>query len=324
MREYFNRLRLIVFPFFFIRRVKSVLAVLNRKLYQFLKWDLKELLSAIFGCFIFAFAVNLFIVPNSLFNGGILGIAQLIRSVVEMILPFSFPFDISGILNFIINVPLFIIAYKLISKTFFKRTLICVIFMTIFLTIIPIPKEAIVEDILTSVLIGGILAGIGGGMTLSSSGSGGGMDIVGLLVSSRRKDFSVGKLSLFINVIIYVICGILYGLPPMIYSIIYAFIYSMIVDNTHKQNICSYVMIFTKDKPEKIIKFIREELDRDVTYWEAYGGYEKTKTYISYSAMSKYEMQRLERHLPELNSTAFMVRSEGIGIDGNFKKNLVD
>jgi uncharacterized membrane-anchored protein YitT (DUF2179 family) len=109
----------------------------------------------------------------------------------------------------------------------------------------------------------------------------------------------------------------------MIYSIIYAVISSLVVDNTHEQNICSYVMIFTKDKPDKIIKFIREELERDTTYWEAVGGYDKSKTYISYSAMSKYEMQRLERHINELDANAFMIKSEGINIDGNFKKNLI-
>ena len=296
----------------------------KNKIKSFYKWSRKDLINAILGCFIFAFAVNIFIVPNSLFNGGILGIAQLIRSFIQTMFDIKYSFDPAGIISFLINIPLFVMAYKLISKTFFRRTLVCVIFQTIFLTIIPVPKEAIIDDILTGVLIGGILAGIGGGMTLSASGSGGGTDIIGMIVSMKSKDFSVGKISRTINIIIYIICGILYGLPPMIYSIIYAVIMSLVVDQTHKQNICSYVMIFTKNKPDKIIKFIQDELIRDTTYWEAYGGYKKSKTYITYSAMSKYEMQRLERHLNELSKDAFMIKSEGIGIDGNFKKNLTE
>jgi uncharacterized membrane-anchored protein YitT (DUF2179 family) len=96
-----------------------------------------------------------------------------------------------------------------------------------------------------------------------------------------------------------------------------------VVDHRHKQNIISSVMIFTKEKPTKVVGFIKKELNRDCTYWEATGGFDESKTYISYSAMSKYEMQRLERHLNELSPDAFMVRSEGMGIDGNFKKNLV-
>ena len=296
----------------------------KNKIKNFYKWSRKDMVTAILGCFIFAFAVNIFIVPNSLYNGGILGIAQLIRSLIQSTFNINLSFDPAGLISFIINIPLFIMAYELISKTFFRRTLVCVIFQTIFLTIIPIPQEAIIDDLLTCVLIGGILAGIGGGLTLSASGSGGGTDIIGMIISMKNKDFSVGKINRTINIIIYSICGILYGLPPMIYSIIYAIVMSLIVDLTHKQNICSYVMIFTKNSPDKILEFIQNELDRDTTYWEAYGGYENSKTYITCSAMSKYEMQRLERHLNELSKDAFMIKSEGVRIDGNFKKNLTE
>ncbi|MCI8460065.1 MAG: YitT family protein [Bacilli bacterium] len=295
---------------------------INNSLQKVLKWDIKEFLKAIIGCFLFALAVNIFIVPNALYNGGILGIAQLIRSILETAFNLKFSFDISGIINFAINIPLFIIAYKMISETFFKRTLVCVIFQTIFLTLIPTPAASLIEDILTCVIIGGIVAGVGSGMTLSASGSGGGTDIIGLVISMHNKKTSVGKIGGAINVVIYVICGILYGIPTMIYSIIYAVILSLVVDHTHEQNICSYVMIFTKKQPTKIIKFIREELERDTTYWEGYGGYQKSKTYISYCALSKYEMQRLERHIPELDPNAFMIKSEGIGIEGNFTKYL--
>lgn len=295
---------------------------INKSLNKILKWDLNELIKAIGGCFLFALAINIFIVPNSLYNGGILGIAQLIRSILESSFNMNLSFDISGIINFAINIPLFVIAYKMISETFFKRTLVCVIFQTIFLTLIPTPQAAIIEDILTCVIIGGIIAGIGSGMTLSASSSGGGTDIIGLVISMHSKKTSVGKIGGSINIVIYIICGILYGIPTMIYSIIYAVILSLVVDQTHEQNICSYVMIFTKKNPNAIINFIKEELERDTTYWEGYGGYEKSKTYISYCALSKYEMQRLERHINELDPNAFMIKSEGIGIDGNFQKYL--
>lgn len=295
---------------------------INKKLDKIFKWDIKESLKAIIGCFIFAFAINFFIVPNSLYNGGILGIAQLIRSVLEDYCNLSFNFDVSGIINLFINIPLFILAYRVISKTFFRRTLVCVIFQTFFLTIIPTPTEAILSDALTCVLIGGIICGFGSGITLSASGSGGGTDIIGLAISMRNKKLSVGKIGGVINVGIYIVCGILYGIPTMLYSIIYAVISSLIIDKTHEQNICSYVIIFTKNKPTSIINFIKEELERDTTYWEGIGGYDNSKTFISYSALSKYEMQRLERHIKELDSSAFMVKSEGIGIEGNFKRAL--
>ncbi len=295
---------------------------MGKMLDKLFKWSIKDLLKATFGCFLFAFAVNIFLVPNALYNGGILGVAQLIRSFLVGVLHLNFNFEVAGIINFLLNVPLFILAYKFISKTFFRRSLVCVIFQTIFLTIIPTPDKAIISDLLTCVLIGGMIAGYGSGITLSASGSGGGTDIIGILISMKNRKLSVGKIGASINIVIYAICGAIYGLPTMIYSIIYAVIASIVIDNTHEQNICSYVIIFTKNNQDKIIEFIKGELDRDATFWEGYGGYKKEKVHIVYSALSKYEMQRLERHLPDIDNDAFMVTSEGIGIAGNFKKSL--
>ncbi len=286
------------------------------------KWSLKDALQVVIGIMLVAFAINVFIVPNSLYNGGVLGISQLIRSFLENY--FSFPFDISGLINFCFNVPLLLIAYKFVSKPFFFRTVFCIIVQTVFLTFIPIPEQAIIPEVITSVLIGAILGGIGSGLVLSSGGSGGGTDIIGFVVSMRNKNFTVGRITRSINVIIYTICGILYGLPTMIYSIIYSFVSSIVSDHSHKQNVCTYVMIFTKEKPNKIVSFIKDTLHRDCTFWEAVGGYDSSRTYISYSAMSKYEMQILEHHIHELSPNAFVVRNEGISIDGNFHKNLVD
>lgn len=286
------------------------------------KWDYKELLKAIIGTFLFAFAINMFIVPNALYNGGILGISQLLRSLLISITKISPNFDISGLINLLINIPLFILAYQKVSKTFFARTAVCVIAQTIFLTFIPTLETPLVEELITSVLIGGILAGIGSGMVLSAGGSGGGTDIIGIVVSSKNRKLSVGKLGLFINVVIYGICGILYGIQTMIYSIIYTVFATLIIENTHEQNICSTAIVFTKEKPTMILDFVKKELDRDATYWEATGGYQSSKTYICYIVLSKYELQRLERNLHDLDKNAFLVMADGVGINGNFKKVL--
>ena len=108
---------------------------MGKMLDKLFKWSVKDLLKATLGCFLFAFAVNIFLVPNDLYNGGILGVAQLIRSFLVEVLHLKFNFELAGIINFLLNVPLFILAYKFISKTFFRRSLVCVIFQTIFLTI---------------------------------------------------------------------------------------------------------------------------------------------------------------------------------------------
>ena len=290
---------------------------------KILKWEWKDFLYIFLGSLLCAIAMNFFIIPNSLYSGGVLGISQLICKVADSYFHFSFSFNLVGVINFILNIPLFIIAYKFVSKTFCFRTLYCVGLLTLFYTIIPVLDVSVVPEILTAVLIGAILAGFGSGFILSTGGSGGGTDIIGFAVSMRHKDFSVGKISRSINVFIYAICGILYGFPIMIYSIIYSFVATLVLDHRHTQNVCSYVMIFTKEKPDKIIEFIKNELGRNCTYWEAYGGFDQSKTYISYSAMSKYEMEQLQRQIQTLSPSAFLVKSDGVGIDGNFQKKFI-
>ncbi len=292
------------------------------KINKVFKWKKSDYIKAALGTLIFCIALNVFIMPNGLYNGGILGLSELLRTIINKTFGIHTSFDYSGIINFLINVPLFVLAYKRISKTFFARTVYCVVIQTIFLSIIPIPSEIIVKELITSVMIGGILAGVGCGLTLSSAASGGGTDIIGIILSQKNGKLSVGKVGLACNLIIYVSSGLMHGLEIMIYSIIYAAIESLLIEKTHDQNVCSTAMIFTKKHPKAIRQFIDKELNRGCTTWVSGGGFLKKVTYITYVACSRHELQKLERHIPELDPNAFLVKSDGVGIDGNFKKIL--
>lgn len=288
-----------------------------------LDWGWFKFTKCILGIFICSLAINLFIIPNNLYTGGTLGLAQLIRSFIVEIFNVDFKFDISSIIYYVINVPLFLIAYKRISKIFFVRTLFAVSLNSLFLILIPIPSQPLTPELITNVMIGGIIGGIGIGMVLSTASSTGGTDIIGIVLSEKNRNFSVGNISLVFNVLVYSICGIKYGAEIMIYSIIFAVFETIMTDKNHQQNICSEVFIFTKVDPKSIIEFIKNELGRDATFWEAIGGYTKTETYIIYSVLSKYERMRLERHINEFDEKAFMVSNDGVEIKGEFKKNYI-
>ena len=283
-------------------------------------WNLIDFGKALLGSLLFCFAMNFFVVSNHLYTGGVLGISQLIRSIFIDIFNLNIKFDFSGVLYYLINVPLFIIAYKTVGKSFFFRTLFVVSIQTIMLSLLPSYK--LVEDILTNVIIGGILGGIGVGMILSSGASTGGMDIVGLALAKKNNHFSVGKIGMVVNTIIYLIAGFKYGLEIMIYSIIRSGVDNIVLDKMHEQNICSTAFIFCKENPKKINDFIKNELKRDFTYWYAKGGYDDSRTYIIYTVLTKYELIKLERNLKKFNIQTFMVKSEGIGIKGEFKKHF--
>ena len=289
-----------------------------KKIKEMISWSIDDLLKAIIGSLLFCVAINYFVVPNHLYTGGILGLSQLIRSIVMDVFKIKTSFDFSGIIYYFINIPLFIVAYKSVSKTFFFRTLFAVSIQAIMLSILP--NKLIIDDTLTNVLVGGLLGGIGVGLILSSGASTGGTDIIGIALSKRDNNFSVGKLGLAINLFIYIIAGIMYGLPIMIYSILYSSVDSLMVDKLHEQNICSTAFIFCKENPKEINDFIKNELNRDFTYWHAKGGYDDSRTYIIYTALTKYELIKLERNMKKFNIRTFMIKSEGISIKGEFTK----
>lgn len=275
----------------------------------------------VIGGILFAIAMNLFIVPLDLYSGGGIGIAQILRSIMIQYLHFDFgQIDIAGIINFILNVPLFILAYRNISRKFFVKTLVCVISQTIAFTVIMIPKQPILDDVLAACLIAGLIGGFGIGLALRSGGSGGGLDILGVYAAKNFENFSVGRLTNIVNAFVFGICAILFQVETAIYSIIFAACMYIVVDKTHYQNINMTAMIFTKK--EEIQDTIMKEMGRGVTYWKGAGAYTKTDTYILVTVISKYEETQLKKIIYQHDPKAFVIFNEGMSISGNFEKRL--
>ena len=119
-----------------------------KKIISLFNWKLEDVAKVIVGSVLFAYAINVFIVPNNLYTGGVLGIAQLIRSIIIDVFKFNITYDFSGILYYIINVPLFFIAYKYISKQFFIRTVFAVTLQSFLLSVIP--TEPLLDDMIAN------------------------------------------------------------------------------------------------------------------------------------------------------------------------------
>lgn len=282
---------------------------------------LKEYIMAVVGTFLYAVGVNLFIVPFGLYSGGFVGISQIIRTICIQLWHMDFgDVDIAGIIYFLLNVPLFFLAIKIMGKKFFVKTVVTVISHTIFLTMIKIPMEPIVSDILTSCVIGGIISGAGTGIILRAGSSGGGSDILGLFYSKKINSFSVGKLTIGLNLLIYVFCMALFDIEIAIYSIIYTAVTSVVIDKMHFQNINMNAMIFTKK--EHIEEILLKKLNRGVTHWDGKGAYTNTDTKVIVTVISKYEVAELKKVVEEADPDAFVILNEGINIRGNFEKRL--
>lgn len=286
------------------------------------KEEWKDLLLATVGCLLFAFGVNVIIIPLELYNGGFMGIAQLIRTGLFSAFDFSFlhQVDIAGIIYYIMNIPIFYWAYRALGKGFCIRSVIAVGIQTVFMTIIPVPKEPILSDPLVGCIIGGLIAGVGIGLLLRAHSSGGGTDIIGVIFAKKYPGASVGKIAILTNAFVYAICLILFDLEVAVYSLIYATVFALICDRIHVQNINMSVMVFTKQKG--IEEIIMKEMTRGVTKWEGVGAYTKEDTNVLYIMISKYEMDKIKEIVQRVDPNAFIIFNEGSRVVGNFEKRL--
>ena len=286
-----------------------------------LLYETKRTIGGIFGAFLYAAGVNLFVVPAGLYTGGVMGICQVIRTVLMEYLHLDFgTMDIAGIIYYIINIPIFILAYTRVGRMFFIKTVIAVTAISTFLSVIPTVN--IVDDTMAACVVGGIVSGAGTGITLRMGSSGGGTDVVGVLLTKWKKDFSVGKINLLVNLVLYGSCFFLFDVEIVIYSIIYAAVYSVAMDKVHIQNINVEVNVITKANTTALEKDVFEQLGRGITKWTTMGAYTYEQSHILYIMLSKYEVNQLKTIIHKHDPNAFIVVNEGVSVDGNFLKKL--
>ena len=276
----------------------------------------------VLGELIVAASINLFIVPHNLYTGGLLGFCQLIRTVAAQNLELTPGFDFSGILYLLLNIPLLVLAWRNLGRAFVLRTITCTVCCSLFLTLIPVPAEPIIEDLLTSCLLGGIVCGFAGGLILTCGCSSGGLDILGLYLSKKGKGFTVGKFSVSCNAVLYALCLVLFDASTAIYSTIYTVFSSLFLDRSHQQSITVQMLIFTKEKHPELPQFIMEQLDRGVTCWEGRGGYTGQPLEVLCVCLNKYEIETLRREIRKIDPQAFFIVQEGVQVGGHFEKHL--
>lgn len=286
----------------------------------------KELMSqlgfAVAGDLIYTLGFNLLIVPIALYSGGFMGISQLIHHTLTEIIGVAIPanLNLTGILYYLINIPIFIFGYKVMGKAFILKSLFATTVLTIFLMIVPIPSTPIVSDYLTACIVGGIVCGYACGLMLRSRLTGGGQDVIGMCLTKMYPGFSVGKVNIAINGLVYLICFLLFDVEIVIYSLIFATVQSLVADRIHVQNINMTAMIFTKKTG--IAKLVMEEMGRGVTDWVGEGAYTEQETYILLIVISKYEMGQLKEIVHKVDPNAFVIFTEGCIVDGNFERRI--
>lgn len=268
---------------------------------------------------IYCLGVNFFIIPGGLYSGGFTGISQLLSLLARGTR--LEPYNIRGILYFILNIPIIILGWRVLGGKPMIKAGFTILLESALMSLLPIPKEPIISDALTNTIVGGFFEGIGSGLLYIGYGSGGGTDVIGIVMSQKYRFLTVGKVSLAVNIVVYAVCALVFNPEVAVYSIIAAFCSSLIIDKIHLQNRAVTVNIFT-NKDAEIGNWIRDNINRSATIFTGTGVYSGAERRLVISVMSEYEYHRLKHALPELDPTAFANVYKSSAVLGDFEKRL--
>ena len=285
------------------------------------KGDLLRCAGIVAGAALYALSMNFFIVPANLYTGGVMGLSQLLRTLFLHLTGLDPSFEIAGIINWMINAPLLLLAWRRLDHRLVFKTLLAVTSSTLFLSVIP-RTDVLGSDKLAECLIGGMVCGCSVGLILWMGGTLGGMDVVGMMLIKKGSHTSIGHVNLLWNLALYTICAVAFNLSTAIYSILFSFISTTAMDKLHMQNINVEVTVVTKLLDPDMEREILVDLHRGITRYEGIGEYTGQPVHIFYILVNKYEISRLRAIVLKYDPHAFIVAKDGAVVYGNYKKKL--
>ncbi len=271
-----------------------------------LKDHLKKLVIAASYAFLSAVSVNLFWVPGGIYANGVTGFAQL---VVALSGKFHLPMLDLATLVLLINVPLLVIAWFKIDRKFTIFTIIAVFLTSVFMKLIPV--MALTNDPVICTVFGGVIHGLGVGITLNSDFSTGGLDIIGILVR-KVTTRSIGTIFTAFNLAIEFIAGFVFGWRYALYSAITVFINGKVVDFVNTKERKVQLLIVTKHANE-MLRRIQDNHQSGITVINhAQGGYYHESQDILLLVVTSHELNAISSVVKKVDQLAFMSITKGI------------
>lgn len=256
------------------------------------------------GC-INAFGVTVFLAPVRLYDSGISGTAILLSQLT--------PLPLSAFL-LLLNVPLFLFGLKKQGIVFTVYSLFAVTVYAwgswMITDVLPIDvamaSPLAGEDLLLCALFGGVISGIGSGLTIRSGGAIDGMDVLAVTFA-KGLNITVGTFVMIYNVALYVLCGVVLGswvLP--LYSIVTYAAGLKTIDFIAEGIDRSKAVMIVTDHPEEINAALLEAFSCGTTRIAAVGGYSNSEKTLIYFVVNRFQISRVRSMVRGLDPKAFV------------------
>lgn len=275
-----------------------------------LKEKLKRFMFITIGAILMAIALELFLVPNKLLDGGIVGISIMMSHFLKLPI---------GLFIFILNIPFFYLGYKQIGKTFALSTLYGIGVLSIGTALLhPVPPFADEKFLVT--IFGGVILGLGVGLVIRYGGSLDGTEILAILINNKTP-FSVGEIVMIINFFIYTVAGFVFTWESAMYSVIAYFIAFKTIDIVQQGLDESKSVWIISDQYEEIGDAINDRLGRGVTYLKGEGAYTGDNKKVIFCVITRLEEFKLKDIVNHYDESAFVAIGNVSEVKGGrFKK----
>lgn len=267
----------------------------------------------VIGALIVSVALELFLVPNLITDGGITGISVMTSYLSGLPL---------GIFLFIINLPFLIVGYRMIGKTFAISTLLGISVMSLGTALLH-EVPAFVNNTVLAFVFGGVFLGLGTGLVIRFGGSLDGTEIIAILIS-RKTPFSVGEIIMFFNFFILVTAGFVFTWESAMFSLLAYYIayktIDVVVDGLNE----SKSVWIISDQIDEIGDAILSRLGRGVTYLSGEGGFSGDPKKVIFCVITRLEEAKLKEIVTEVDESAFLAVGNIHDVKGGrFKKKAI-
>ena len=277
----------------------------------------KDILAIIFGAGIFSFGIYFLVIPFHFYEGGATGIT--------LITYYLFKIPVS-IMNLLINIPLFILAWKLLGKKSLYLSLLGTFSVSAWMAIfeaIPLSHRyhhfifnAFKGDILLACIASGVVLGLGLGIIFNAGGTTGGTDILARIFN-KYTSLTMGKLMLIVDAIVLITVVVVFqDVRTAMYTLFFILIDTLVIDLIGEGGFAGKGFLIVTSKPEEIAKKVSDDLGRGITFIRGMGYYSRKDLDIVYCVVSRNEMKQMKDIINQIDPFAFITISEAHEILG--------
>lgn len=259
-----------------------------------------ELFMIALGCAIYGLSLDMISVPNKLADGGISGVALLLRHFFGINM---------GLSTLILNIPLIILGYRFMGKRALFYTIwgtACLSFFLSFWRLVPIISQLNLEhDLFLSAILAGVMSGFGLGLVFRYNGTSGGTDIIARIFQLKL-GIPSGKTLLACDAIVLIASLSYLDIKHMMYTLLASYVLAKVMDAVQQGAYSARGLFIISNEHEKIGDMINNKLDRGFTYLEGVGGYKKENRPVIYVVISPREVTTIKNMVEKIDPNAFV------------------